>query len=142
MMHTISSRSVLLFLVLSLLSMTGCGGAKIEVDPEKNATGFSGREALLDLKEMLDTIASQKKPFPKGPADLAAWGPVFPAAEMNLNTKQIVYVWGSKIDSANPNDIIGYEKDAPEKGGFVLMQDGNVKKLTVDEFKAAKIAGK
>jgi hypothetical protein len=34
-------------------------------------------------------------------------------------------------------DVIAYEKNAPNGGGYVLLTSGEVKQLTADEFKAA-----
>ena len=36
--------------------------------------------------------------------------------------------------------IVAYEKDAPTKGGSVALADGNVYKVTADEFKSLKLA--
>jgi len=64
-----------------------------------------------------------------------------------INDGTYVILWGA--DPARPgpggaaNTILGYVKDAPEKGGVVLMLDGTVNlKMTAEEFKAAPKAGK
>ncbi len=41
-----------------------------------------------------------------------------------------------------PDDVVlAYEKNVPTEGGLVLMLNRSVKKLTADEFKAARKAG-
>ena len=35
---------------------------------------------------------------------------------------------------SDPSAILAYEKDAPEKGGYVVLFDGTVKKVSVEEF--------
>jgi hypothetical protein len=50
---------------------------------------------------------------------------------------EIVYQWGARIDPAGGETVLAYEKKAPSEGGWVLMQDGTVKQITADEFKAA-----
>ena len=39
-------------------------------------------------------------------------------------------------------EVLAYEKQVPDSGGNVLMLDRSVKKMTADEFKSAKKAGK
>ncbi len=47
--------------------------------------------------------------------------------------------WGVGLsDSAEAaSTVLAYQKDVPEQGGEVLMQNGTAKKMTADEFKAA-----
>ena len=56
----------------------------------------------------------------------------------------VVY-WNVKLTAlvnGTSNTVLGYEKEAPTKGGFVLFADASVKPLTADEFqKAAKPPG-
>jgi len=54
-----------------------------------------------------------------------------------------VVIWNStfqNMTAGTSNTILGYEKDAKEKGGLVLMADGSVKTLTDKQFKAATLA--
>ena len=38
---------------------------------------------------------------------------------------------------AESNEVLAYEKEVPESGGYVLLLNRVVKKMTADEFKAA-----
>ena len=51
----------------------------------------------------------------------------------------LVY-WGAGLSDGPDaaSTVLAYQKDVPEKGGEVLMQDGTPKKMTADEFKAAR----
>ena len=40
-----------------------------------------------------------------------------------------------------PKGVVAYEKKVPDEGGYVLLQNGNVVKMTVAEFKSAPKAG-
>ncbi len=42
-----------------------------------------------------------------------------------------------KLTAGTSNTVLGYEKDAPARGGLVLMADGSVRRMTAAEFKAA-----
>jgi hypothetical protein len=35
------------------------------------------------------------------------------------------------------NEVLAYEKQVPENGGYVLLLNRSIKKMTADEFKAA-----
>lgn len=39
-------------------------------------------------------------------------------------------------------EILAYGKEVPESGGYVLLLDRTVKKMTAEEFRAAPKAGK
>jgi hypothetical protein len=43
----------------------------------------------------------------------------------------------AKTPAGTGSTLLGWEKDAPTKGGRVLMVDGSTKKMSADEFKAA-----
>src|SRR5262249_15435343 len=53
---------------------------------------------------------------------------------------QYVVLWGATLQSmtaGTSNTVLGYEADVPTKGGQVLMGDGSVRTMTVQEFQAA-----
>jgi hypothetical protein len=58
----------------------------------------------------------------------------------------VVIIWNSSFQNmtaGTSNTVLGYEKDAKDKGGLVLMADGSVKPMTAKEFNAAtKASGK
>lgn len=85
----------------------------------------------------------------KGPAkaeDLDPFLLEFPVASKGLKDGTFVLFWGTSLTelmkgSVSTSDVVlGYEKDAPAKGGSVLMADGSVRRMTADDFKAAKKA--
>jgi hypothetical protein len=59
-----------------------------------------------------------------------------------LEDGHCVLIWGA--DPAKTPDqagtVLGYEKETPSQGGYVLMMDGTVKKMTAEEFQAARKA--
>ena len=68
----------------------------------------------------------------------------FPLGCGKVKSGEIVLILRRAAPGRGRSDkILAYEKQAPESGGHVLMQDGKtIKKMTADEFKAAKKAGK
>jgi hypothetical protein len=56
-----------------------------------------------------------------------------------------VLMWNADVNDAPAgaaNTILGHEKEAPTRGGAVLMLDGSTKTMTAQEFQAAAKAGK
>jgi hypothetical protein len=43
--------------------------------------------------------------------------------------------------STTSDEVLAYWKSVPEEGGPVLMLDRSVRKMTAEEFKAARLAG-
>ncbi len=74
-------------------------------------------------------------------ADFAKYEKLLPNGLYKLKSGEIVFLFGAPVQEGGTDTILAYEKQAPESGGYVLMQDGTtVKKLTAEEFKAAKKA--
>ena len=126
---------------ISASALIGCGSMPDE-EP-KSVLGPSSEEALNELKAMLLHLEEKKQPMPRGQQDLAAVGPFFPSAEVFLSNGSVVYAWGSKIssDASNADKVIAYESKAAKEGGLVMMQDGTIKTMTAEEFKAANVIG-
>ncbi len=82
-------------------------------------------------------IKSQQK-APSQLSDLAKrqYEGIYPGAVAALKQGKYVVVWG--VNSKDSGTVLAYEKDAPTKGGAVLMADGTVKDMTADELNAAK----
>ncbi|MGL4549712.1 MAG: hypothetical protein ACRC33_00885 [Gemmataceae bacterium] len=89
---------------------------------------------------MLKGFEAEKKPAPGKLADVEKVEPLYPGAFIALTQGTVVYAWGKPIDSAAAGTVLAHEKQVPTAGGWVLMQDGTVKKMTADEFKAANMA--
>ena len=66
-----------------------------------------------------------------------------PARLREVEAREIIVFYGVPLQDGASDQVIAYEKQTPESGGRVLMQDGRtIKKMTADEFKAAPKAGK
>jgi hypothetical protein len=89
---------------------------------------------------MLKELGETNQPIPKNLAELAPHDPIHPVAAMFLQNGSLVYYWGTPINPSTPgaaNLVIAHEAEAESKGGWVLLQDGTIKQMTADEFKAA-----
>src|SRR5947208_3299465 len=122
--------ALLSFTVLSVL-MVGCGGGPPAAPPQKHMV----------LGQIHDMYLHYLRNHQKGPSQLSdlskkQYEGVYPRGVAALKQGSYVMVWG--VNSKDSGTVLAYEKDAPTKGGAVLMADGTVKDMTAEEFKAAK----
>lgn len=130
-------RSRLILLACSIVMALGCGSSTNSTAPQLP----SEESSLQDLAAMLKLIAEQKKKPPSKVADLDAYEPLFMSAYKGITSNKIVYVWGNGIVSGD-TEVIAYETAAESAGGYVLLKDGTVKKMSAAEFSSAKKAAK
>jgi hypothetical protein len=117
----------------------GCGGAG-----NTTALDSTGKQMLEEIGEMLKTVQADRTRPPARVAELGSVEPMLPVSAQALRSGEIVYFWGAGL-STGPNassTVIAHEKKVPSEGGWALMQDGTVKQMTAEEFKAAPQAGK
>ncbi|SIN94983.1 hypothetical protein SAMN05444166_1747 [Singulisphaera sp. GP187] len=129
-------------LVVGLL-LTGCNSEQGGLAPDDAAEQIK-QNSLVETAELLRLYnANHQNKSPSKATDLATYEVGYPSGYLKVKQGNIVVVWNTRFEEGASDKIIAYEKEAPESGGYVLMQDGTtVKKLTADEFKAApKAAG-
>lgn len=86
--------------------------------------------------------ANHKNKTPAKATDLASYEIGFPGGYTSVKEGKVTVNWNTPFIEGATDKIIAYEKEAPESGGYVLMQDGTtIKKLTADEFKSTPQAG-
>ncbi len=122
-------------MVIGLL--VGCSGESV---PQGH---IAGREE--ELREVWDMYKAHLDARKRPPARLQDLNPYEPSAINGfgaLRDERVILLWGGSAPSGQKDRVLAYEKGVPEKGGSVLLQDGTVKTMTADEFKAAPKAGK
>lgn len=132
----VCNRTLAVCLTVCLGLVAGCSDSGGKKDGGAGGTP-SAKEALTDLAAMLKHLDETKKKMPMRLQEMEPVEPLFPGAYVGLTNGSIVYVWGAKIDPAQPGNVIAYEKAGLTDGGWVLMQDGNVKQLKADELSSA-----
>jgi hypothetical protein len=105
----------------------GQGGAESERMP--------AQLAMEDIRELINAHVAAKKRPPRNLDDLGEFEPANPVGFASVQRGESIVFWGLAISGGNA--IVAHEKNAPSSGGFVLLQDGTVKKLTAVEFQAA-----
>jgi hypothetical protein len=122
--------TLLLFAVVPVLAV-GCGGSSGPAQSQHQAQ-------LKEIHEMYGHYIKRHEKAPSQMSDLAKkeYEGIYPGAVAALKQGKYVIVWGVK--SKDSGTVMAYEKDAPTKGGAVLMADGTVQDMTADQLKAAQ----
>jgi hypothetical protein len=127
------NKRVCALLVLTVIVPVGCG---------PSTSGPESREelAISQVSKIFQMRKRTQKPPPKGIKDVAGQKVIAPAAVEAITSGDVIVYWGVGLadDPEAASTVLAYQKDVPEKGGEVLMQDGKAKRITADEFKAAK----
>lgn len=130
------TRRLLVFawLLPSLLALAGCK------KPQPVMVSASMQDKLTEIGRMYTAYTQDHKQPPKTLSDLDK--PVYEVANTEgfaaLRDGECVMLWGGRLPGAGAGaTVLAYEASVPENGGLVLFQDGTVKSLTAEEFKAA-----
>jgi hypothetical protein len=93
---------------------------------------------LQEIHEMYQLAAKRQQKPPHQLSDLTKkdFEVIYPSAVRGLKQGKYVVVWD--VQGEQSGTVLAYEKDAPAKGGAVLMADGTVKDMTAEELKAAQ----
>jgi hypothetical protein len=90
------------------------------------------------LPEVQELYFAYQKAENKPPAKLSDFDKMkqsWPRGYKAIQSGDVVVLWGVDLETDKP---VAYEKGTPEKGGLVLFGGGATRKLTPDEFAAAK----
>ena len=131
MKSIIRSSALIVFCILIAAGCKGNRGVRTGVPAELGANG------LEELAGVYKYLAQNKEPAPKKLEDLAEREAALPTAWAKLQSGEYVVAWGAGYSSSGGGAVLAYEKNVPDSGGLVLMQDGTVKEMTAAQFKTA-----
>jgi len=100
---------------------------------------------LRELGELYRSYVLAKKKSPKAMADLREYEAGYPMAMLGLRERQLEVYWGGDLVDAeaiqpgsSPSDkVLAFEAKVPKEGGYVMLANREVKKMTPEEFQAA-----
>jgi len=121
---------------LAVAASAGCGGGG-----NKGPAAKDYQAPLTELGQALKTTAADRLPPPAKLAEFERIEPMAPTASTLVRSGELVYLWGAGYDPAGTK-VVAFEKSAEGEGGWVLLQDGSVKRMTAAELRAAPRAGK
>jgi hypothetical protein len=137
------SRPILMACCLALLA-AGCGGSNSPRTPDQVT-----EDNLAQVGELYRNYQFTKKKPPEKFADLNTVRTTGMNGYEAVRTGKVILRYGATLPDlaeepgpAGADEVLAYEKAVPESGGSVLMLNRSVQKMTAEEFKAAKLAGK
>jgi hydrogenase maturation factor len=119
------------------LLVAGCVGQP-NVEPIS-----SDERGLKELAQVYREFNLKSKHAPRALKELKIKGQRNPIAVTMINSGDLVVQWGAPLsaDGEARDAVLAYVKTVPERGGYVLMQDGKtIRKMTAEEFKKASKA--
>ena len=136
-------RSFVLLPAAFSLVLVGCGDSgNVPQTVEK-----AQETKLRDVGEVYRVYQIVNKRPPKNVKELQAVSEGSLSGYEAIRSGDVVVQWNATLPNIEETpgggspEVLAYLKDAPEKGGPVLMLDRSIKVMTADEFKAAKKAG-
>jgi hypothetical protein len=133
-MHALSlgARACVL-VILTVIVPVGCGPSTAPPRTQEEAS-------IQQVWQLFHSYQKRGKEAPKAIADFLPMERNFPGALGAIRSKEVLVYWGAGFsDAADASStVLAYNKDVPEKGGGVLMQDGTTRTMSAEEFKAAK----
>jgi hypothetical protein len=126
-----------LFMGPAILCAAGCGGS---AGKPGDVAGPAGKDALADLKTLLEEVKQTNKRPPASRAELMVHEATNPAAVSGILRGLVVYSYGQGLIGGPA--VIAYETAADKNGGWVLFQDGTLKEMSAADFASAPKAKK
>jgi len=117
--------AVIVFLALP----AGCGENRPAVQ------GLNRKDHLDEIGQMMKGVSEEGRKPPSKLSELESVEPMLPLAGPLLRSGELIYVWGAAYVPGSQK-VAAFEKKAEAEGGWVLLQDGTVKEVTADEFRA------
>ncbi|MBM3966228.1 MAG: hypothetical protein FJ308_14370 [Planctomycetes bacterium] len=130
-----SSAAICGFLFICFICGQGCGSKTIDPSKVSETAGLpDAKNALLDLAQLLTGLAAGNLPPPKEDADFVNYDVEHPAIATLIANKSVVYNYGTTTQSSNAGTSwIAMQSNAKESGGWVLLDNGEVKDLPAAE---------
>lgn len=127
-------------LLLIVLFASSCSKNSTEDSDPANPIKFR----LSEIYWLYDLHAREKSRAPTRIADFQAFEQSYPHGLQTLKTGDVVVYWGYDMRNKSEGDalILAYEKAVPTDGGWVVLTNSEVKKMSADEFHAAAKAKK
>ena len=123
-------------LAAAVLAIGGCSSSA-----GKTGGSSEGPTTADDLWEVAGLLRDHTLAQKRGPSrlsDVSNNQPLYPRGYQAIQNGLIVVLWGAPMPAEGGRDaIIAYEKKVETEGGAVLLENGEIKMMTPDEFRSA-----
>ena len=132
------SKAFLSAICLAVLA-AGCSGTN-----QPRTVDQVGQDNLIEVGELYRHYQFTKKKAPQRLSDFNTLRTMGSNGYEALRAGKIVLCYNATLPDTDEepgqsesNEVLAYEKDAPENGGYVLLLNRKIKKMGADELKAA-----
>lgn len=118
------------------LATAGCSGSAVA--PPK-PVGPTAADGLANLRDLYRQAAAGTTTLPKSVAEFSTVEPFYPVAGPFVLSGDITCAWGAGLVQGDQaaKRLLAWETAAAKEGGWAMFQDGTIRKVSADEFKAA-----
>jgi hypothetical protein len=121
-----------------LAALVGCSSQS----DQQGAQGPGKEAILLEVGGLIRSYSGETGRGPQKATDFAKYENAYPLGYAAVKAGDMVVVWGAKVAGEGearsaPANVVAYEKQAPSEGGLVLLQNGEVKKMSAAELASA-----
>ena len=129
-MRTVRSAGPVLLAVLCL-----AGGLACSSKPPEEPVGPGPSDDLLEAAGLLRDYTIENKRGPARLSEAQKFEPLYSRAYHGIQQGNLVVVWNVPMPlEGGAAAVIAYEKQAPSEGGFVLLQNGEIKQMSPADF--------
>lgn len=129
----------LLLMGIAMPFVTGCDGSN-SPPPQEVIESINLRE----LGEAYRTFVLAKKTAPTKLADIREYEGGYPMAVAGLKSGELEVFWGGElvdpeaiVPTVKTDKVLAFEAKVPKEGGYVMLANREIKKMTPEEFQAA-----
>lgn len=131
---------VIVVVVVAGLVVPGCE-SKVTKDTSSTAGLPIAKDALMDLSELLKQLSDSGQAMPADAGAFAGFDVEHPAIATLISNGMVVYNFGTKINAADTSGKwIAMQAEAKEKGGWVLLANGDLKDMQAADVAALQPA--
>lgn len=140
LMERLIRKLMVLLIGFAALGMPGC-----ESNVTKDASPTAGlpiaKDALMDLSELLKRLSEGGQAMPADAGAFAGFDVEHPAIATLISNGMVVYNYGTKINASDASGKwVAMQAEAKEKGGWVLLANGDLKDMQAADVAALQPA--
>jgi len=131
---------MVLLLGVAAWAIPGCE-SKITKDTSPTAGLPIAKDALMDLSELLKRLSEGGQAMPADASAFAGFDVEHPAIATLISNGMVVYNYGTKLNASDASGKwVAMQSEAQQKGGWVLLANGDLKDMPAADVAALQPA--